>query len=399
MSVLIECRCHVKQSLKNKKCNQCETDLDKIKRSSDVSYWITYRLNKKLHFEKVNPKYKPEGMGLFEYAKICDEKRKIQKAEGDPILQIRKERRTTFQQLTDWYLEQKSVEALASYPQIQIYLNRFNKEFGSIPIADIKPSMLENFKVKLKDEGKAEATIDYIIGAGKTVVNKAFDDGEVTGETVRAFKKVKKYLMGERRNANQRRRILSPEEFYKIFNNAPPILRPIFLMGYDTGMREGEIKKLSWGMISLRDKLITLPKEITKDREERVIPITENLHKALIQLPRGINDDIRVFTSRGRPIKSIEVRVEVACKRAGIVYGRFTKDGFIFHDLRRTFYSDMRRARVADSVIRTITGHSRREVTDRYDIVNLADLREAIAKLTEYRQTSYQDVYQIAVTH
>ena len=35
-----------------------------------------------------------------------------------------------------------------------------------------------------------------------------------------------------------------------------------------------------------------------------------------------------------------------ACKGAGITYGPFAKDGFVFHDLRHTFNTNMRKAGV-----------------------------------------------------
>jgi integrase len=77
-----------------------------------------------------------------------------------------------------------------------------------------------------------------------------------------------------------------------------------------------------------------------------------------------------------------------ACKKAGIVYCRFKEGGFIFHDLRRTFYTEARRAGVPDSVIKEITGHSRNQVTDRYHDVSLENKRHAIEKLTLYRKSS-----------
>lgn len=76
-----------------------------------------------------------------------------------------------------------------------------------------------------------------------------------------------------------------------------------------------------------------------------------------------------------------------ACERAGIVYGRFRDDGFIFHDLRRTFVTDMRKAGVNRSVTMEITGHSKNEVIDRYDQVNIDDLREGIERVVQWRKS------------
>jgi integrase len=66
--------------------------------------------------------------------------------------------------------------------------------------------------------------------------------------------------------------------------------------------------------------------------------------------------------------------LRLACKKAKIKYGRFEKGGFIFHDLRHTFNTNMRKAGVAESVIMKVTGHSTREMFDRYNTVDESDM-------------------------
>jgi hypothetical protein len=74
-----------------------------------------------------------------------------------------------------------------------------------------------------------------------------------------------------------------------------------------------------------------------------------------------------------------------ACKRAGVIYGRFKRGGFIFHDLRRN--ADMRKAGVAESVIMAITGHSTRAMFDRYNSVDDHDKRNAADRMTTFLKT------------
>jgi integrase len=71
----------------------------------------------------------------------------------------------------------------------------------------------------------------------------------------------------------------------------------------------------------------------------------------------------------------------VELHRRIFMYGRFVKSGFIFHDLRHTFNTNMRKAGVPESVIMEITGHSSREMFDRYNRVDEEDAREAINRL------------------
>lgn len=88
-----------------------------------------------------------------------------------------------------------------------------------------------------------------------------------------------------------------------------------------------------------------------------------------------------VFLYNGSPVSDIRAGLREACKKAGIKYGRFVKNGFVFHDLRHTFNTNMRKAGVAESVIMNITGHSTREMFDRYNTVDEDDIQKAIKKL------------------
>ena len=382
MGVLVECLCHKKQSLRNKVCS-CGGDLVKLKRSNKLNYWITYRLP--------GGKQRRELMGgSIEEARDADGKRRAQKREHR-IFEILPEARMTFNELKDWYLSFQSVKDKKYFWVLKIRLNQFNSIFGSMMVQDIKNSALRDYQAKRKKEGKALSTIDQEIGAAKTIINAAFYDDKVGGDVLKQFKQVGKLLRG---NSNKRKRTLTPMEFNRLIGSAPVHLKPILWMGYDTGTREGEALNLKWKGLSLKDQIIKLEAYETKNTEAREVPICDALHEILKDLPRGIQGDYNVFVYKGKAIKDIRTGLMKACKGAGIVYGRFKDGGFIYHDLRRTFYTDARRAGVPDSVIREITGHSRNQVTDRYDEVSMDDKRRAVEKIVQYRKALSANVDQ-----
>lgn len=68
-------------------------------------------------------------------------------------------------------------------------------------------------------------------------------------------------------------------------------------------------------------------------------------------------------------------------KQRSHIYGRNTKNGVTFHDLRHTFNTNMRKAGVAESVIMEITGHDTREMFDRYNTVDSIDKKQGVDQL------------------
>lgn len=385
MAILAECPiCHSKQSAKNKIC-KCGIDLDKAKNGGRVRYWIVYRLP--------NGKQRKEYVGTkISEARDADGKRRGEKRENR-LWEIRPDSKMTFAELAKWYLNLENVKDLASYWLIELCLGKFNAEFGDMIVADIKLADLENYQVKRKKAGLAPATIDHEIGKPKTMILKAFDNDLVGGEVLKAFKRCKKTL---KPGADVRDRILSRLEFDSLITKSPAHIKPILIAAFYTGMRKSEILNLTWDRVDMKSRTIRLDAEHTKDREPRTVPICGELSEALKSIPRGLHDP-HVFLYRGKPITDIRRALRKGCKDAGIKYGRFEAGGFVFHDLRHTFNTNMRKAGVSESVIMAITGHSTREMFDRYNTIDSDDKQSAMGKLEGFLENVAQTVAQVGV--
>jgi len=356
--------------------------LVKAKKSKRVRFWISYRLP--------GGKQKREHVGFsIEKARDADGKRRSQKRENR-IFDVKPDSKLTFNELTKWYLELEKVKALARYSIMTINLNSFNAEFGNIVVSQLKPVDLENYQAKNKAAGYADAYIDQQISVAKTMVNKAFDNDLISGDTLRVFKKVKKLL---KRNGNARKVVIAPDKFEEVLKKAPQHTRAILATAFYTGMRRGEILNLTWDKVDLKNRVIRLESTDTKDREPRRVPICNALYAILNAIPRAIHDS-HVFLYRGKPIRDLRAAMRRALKDTGMQYGRASKDGLVFHDLRHTFNTNMRKAGVPESVIMEITGHSTREMFLRYDTVDETDTRNAVDQFEGYLKSVDQNVDQ-----
>jgi integrase len=382
MAILAECPiCRRKQSAKNKKC-KCGENMDKLKKGKKVRYWIDYPLpGGKVRRESVGSF---EGLNAYSItdAKTALAKRTVQKREKR-ILDMLPESTMTFQELTDWYLGLKTVKKLKSHVRLKYALNNFNVVFGNMIVGDIKPVLLENYQEDREGQGIADATIDMEIGIPKTMIIKAFDNDMVDGRVLKAFRRVKPKL---EKGSNARERILTFAEYLKLIDKAPQHLRAFIIIAYNTGMRTGEIRLLKWSYIDRKKGFIRLPKEITKEKKAKNIPINHHVKGVLDGIPRNIAHGY-VITYRSNPIVSyggLKGSFKIACKNAEIPQGRKTPNGIIFHDIRRTVKTNMLDAGVNKVYRDLILGHSLKGMDTYYLKPSEETLKLAMEKYTRW---------------
>ena len=405
MAILAECPvCRKKQAVRNRLCSGksgCGEDLVKAKRSKKVRYWIQYRIP--------GGKQRKEFVGYsVEDARAADGKRKAQKKENR-IFEMLPEAKMTFSQLSEWYLNLKSVKKLSSYDRVQGCIARFNEIFGNWIVGSIKPVNLEDYQDKREAKGLAPATIDMELNIVKTMVTKAFDNDMIDGRTLKAFRKVKNRL---KKGANARDRELTIEEYLKLTKGkytakwklrgktkqkvkdvSPPHLKPILVVAFHTGMRRGELLGLKWSHIDREKGLIRLPADTTKEKKGKTIPINHHVEKVLSTLPRALHHDY-VFTYKGQPIGNLKRSFKSACVNAGILHGQKIDGGLRFHDIRTTFKTNLLRAGVDKALRDTIVGHSLQGMDAYYLKPSDEDLKEAMDKYTLWIDNQFATVTQ-----
>jgi integrase len=305
------------------------------------------------------------------------------------------ESKMSFDELAKWYLGQTSVKSLSSFDRVKGALKNFNDVFGDFQLNEIRQTDLEEYQLRRKKQGRAPATIDMEIKYAQTAVTKAYDNDLIDGHCLKAFRKTKRMLQ---KGANVRKNTVSIKQYLKLNKLASPHYKAVLTIAFNTGMRLGEIRQLRWPHIDWTKMMIRLPKEVTKEGRAKDVPINCHLESALKSLPRSILSDY-IITYRGKPLKyknSLKKQFQEVCKKADIVYGRKATGGIIFHDIRRTFKTNMLLAGV-DKVHRdAILGHSLKGMDAHYIVVSDDSLTSAMDKYTKWfdREVFYASVDQ-----
>jgi integrase len=185
--------------------------------------------------------------------------------------------------------------------------------------------------------------------------------------------------MGSPPKSKKRSRILSNDELKAIWNACAGMFGDIIKLCILTGQRRGEIVHLKWEWI--KEDLITLPSEITKNSREHTFPIGP-MARAVIDAQQRRNETPYLFPARK------------TWRKHSTVYNAWNKDmpklrtasqtvAWVPHDCRRTFrtkWSELKVPReVAEKYINHITGAQSdvEQIYDRYHY--LPEMREAVS--------------------
>ena len=225
-------------------------------------------------------------------------------------------------------------------------------------IAGIKPTTLNRDRIALM-----------------ALLNQAVEDGMLTVNPVAGFRR----LLEE---DDKRVRSLDPQErkrFMTALGNRPRYVQVMVELALLTGMRRGEILKLTWDNVDLRRKQITVRAATAKGAKTRIIPLPARA----VEILRGwrseqavVDTGRHVFLNRrtGMPFTHIKKSWAALCKAAEV-------SNFRFHDCRHDYASRLVEAGVDLYRVKELLGHSSFELTQRYAHLSDQAKRDAVEVL------------------
>ncbi len=215
------------------------------------------------------------------------------------------------------------------------------------------------------------------------------------GELSRAVGKPWSVLWPKVRKLEERKDVgkaLSPEEEKRLLDTAGQKKRwklaaTIIRVGLLTGMRSGEITGLTWGLVDLDKRVLTVGRAKTASGTGRQIPMNNDLFQVLSAHAEwftrkfGTASPEHCLFPFGKPSPSDPTRPTTTLKT---VWGSIRKAAGVscrLHDLRHTAATKMAEAGTPESTMLALMGHMSRAMLERYSHIRMAAKRGAVEAL------------------
>jgi integrase len=316
--------------------------------------------------------------------------RVVRSLSGIPAIKLPK--LVTITELLDDYLDYLRFQNKKSVNIIEQVLNaNIRPVFGLRVAASMTSDQLHDYRKKRQQEdGASDATLNNEL----SYMRSAFYHG-MKRQTPKKVLDVPFFPIVKTQNT--RSGFVEFDEYEAILNELPSSLKPLFVAGYHSGCRSGELTGLQWSAVNFDRGYIELEAARTKNEEGRYLPFYGDLRewmekeKAIrdAQFPNcpwvffwheGCSERNGVKLQPGSKINAFRKTWKAAVKRAG-------HDGLLFHDLRRSAVRNMvQECGIPEAQAMKISGHKTYDMLRRYNIVSLKNVMDTATKMDAWME-------------
>jgi integrase len=289
------------------------------------------------------------------------------------------------------YVGDRKVAGRRSLEGTSAQIEAIRQFFGRMRLKDVRYGHLETFRRERfstptkHNKQRSISTVNKELSLVRRIFNVALRQGWIdrnpfsSGESLISIA-----------DETKRERILSVDEEERLLAmcvGRRAHLKPLLICALDTGMRRGELLKLTFQDVDFLNRIITIRASYTKTLTKRIVPMSDRVYSELESLYINSSRDPqeRCFGLFDNVKKSFTT----ACRLAGV------KD-FRFHDCRHTFASRLAFEHVPLAMVGRLLGHTQAQTTLRY--TNVAqDMVRDVANVINRMNGSAQEIENIHV--
>jgi integrase len=298
-----------------------------------------------------------------------------------------------------WLKEKKASQVLDAESRVR----KLKEFFGNRMLSDITRRDVERFQLTLRGKKTARkvlrkgATVNRYVYLLSAIFSRAIRDEVVDFNPCNRF---------EQEPESRRERYLIPSELSKLMEvliDDLAYLRAPIEVSLGTGVRKHtellklKIENVNFSNLSVfrpatgrdvevRPNWFLLVDTKGKRPRHRLIPMNGPVRAALQNvIDSRTKGSVFDYSQTGVSLSTLRRGFVKACERAGIPFGLTVEGGVIWHDLRRTFATELRGRQVHEYDIADLLGHTIQSVTGTYARSTPEALEDAVNKLTEPR--------------
>ncbi|HXX76254.1 MAG TPA: site-specific integrase [Nitrospiraceae bacterium] len=243
-------------------------------------------------------------------------------------------------------------------------MNRWVSAFGDQDAATISPRQIEQVLAQLQLQGKQPATLVRHLTVLKAALNRAMRLGVLKQNPAVRVKAPKPN--------NVLVRYLTDDQETRLLHHLPPHYQAVVLCALNTGLRQGELLRLTWADVDWNVGVLTVNE--TKSGERRRVPMNSTVVGTLseVKAARTPHPQDRIFPQTARCVRRAFERAVQAARLAP----------FRFHDLRHTFASRLAMQGANDRTLMALGGWKSPAMLSRYAHLSPTHLYQAVEGLT-----------------
>jgi integrase len=269
------------------------------------------------------------------------------------------------------------------------------RHLGKLLAVDASPDVVRQYQVVRLKEKASPKSINEEVGILLRLLGERGDAIRLMLRREKSLRLKVRPSIGKAYTQGQKQDLLKaavPERVEAIkAQSRSPYIRPALELAFNAGIRDAEIRNLTWAQIDFERRFLTVGRSKTDAGEGRTIPLNNSLLAALEDHARwytkrfgSVKSEWHVFPGRvgkpeegkkrpldpARPVTSLKTAWRNVKERSGVA-GRF-------HDTRHTLITELAESGAGDQTIMEIAGHVSRQMLARYSHIRMEAKRRAL---------------------